>query len=335
MRAELLIVLGCAAGCALDFDAVGPQAGDGGGDLGGASSTSSSNGGGSDGGGNDGGGGDGDGGMLVVSCEDRAGKCLPVPTGFDGAVQLLEGRSCSAQSAVFEGGTEYTAAPAVCQCACEAETTACSLPQARAYSTPSCGVASPNLAFAVSAACSDVPVIMDLPARSVRFDDPPTPPACGSNGAAAMIPPVTFAAPVAGCDFDSIGCDDGEVCLPSTGDTFCFFGESGAGPCPADFVRRTVLRPSDFSDNRDCVCECSGNVGGACTPPTWELFTSEDCLPASELMVTQNLGCHEGAGLPIGSARASSMSTGTSCDPGTKLATGGANPIGFLTLCCR
>jgi hypothetical protein len=280
----------------------------------------SSSGGSSTGAGGTGGGTGGEGGL---SCEDQGGTCLAAPAGFKGPVELSDSGATSCTNEAFEGtyvGEEFEAVPAECNCACAPET-ACAL-EVTAFGDTGC-LSGPEAVSVTSGVCQAAPP--DTLALTVEA----TLGTCQSDGATASVPSIKFTPYVVGCSVNLNDCDASTICVPSTR-KYCFWSETES-TCPSGFDEQlNVLRREDFSDDRDCTCDCG--LGDVACAPSVELFSDATCTTAEA--ATDTAGCNAtNSGQAAASLRVNANATGQ-CELTTQVVGTVVQSGAGILVCC-
>lgn len=280
----------------------------------------SSSGGSSTGAGGSGGGTGGEGGL---SCEDQGGTCLATPVGFKGPVELSDSGATTCTNDAFEGtyvGEEFEATPAECNCACSPES-ACDL-AVTAFGDTAC-LSGPAAVSVTSGVCQAAP------ADTVALTAEATLGTCQSNGATASVPSIKFTPYVVGCSVNLNDCDNGTVCIPSTR-KYCFWSETETS-CPSGFDEQlNVLRREDFSDDRDCTCECG--LGDVACAPSVEFFSDAACTTGEAATTTD--GCNAtDSGEAAASLRVNANATGQ-CELTAQVVGGVVQSGAGILVCC-
>jgi hypothetical protein len=230
------------------------------------------------GGGEAGSGGAGAGGPDCVS---KGGACLPIPTGWDGPIELTDSGNTVCTNEAFRGtyvGEPFDQPAASCECECVGAS-ACAL-EITAYDDVACSTGALDVAVTPDACQA-------APAGGVGFTATSAPTGlCASDGADPNVPALDFATTVVGCNINLDACEPNVACVPDLR-TFCFYSATET-ECPEGFVdARDVLREEDFADDRSCTCSCS--PGDVSCSPTVELFSDVAC--GTSLGATVADGC--------------------------------------------
>jgi hypothetical protein len=133
----------------------------------------------------------------------------------------------------------------------------------------------------------------------------------------------------------TLGCGDGEVCIPQTPAPFgsvCIIRE-GEHSCPAEYPEaRSGF--GDFGDERGCDCQCGDPLGVTCAGLV-DLFDEADC--SGEPLATLETGdptCTDGQGATHTKAREPITGGGTCSPDGPGEPTGVVTPTDATTICC-
>lgn len=266
-----------------------------------------------------------------ASCEDLGGRCLALPDGFEGPIELHDNGIATCTNPAFQGGYEgdpFVAPDATCGCACGAPDAACEL-EAVAHDDVDCDITgSISDVTLPSGVCTAVENGADPTLGLVMTATPSG--ACISDEAPATRPAVAFEPKVDGCNVNLDTCDGVVSCFPDSVKTYCIFSETET-ECPSGFdVAHRVVRTVDLEDTRDCACTCGG--GDITCAPTLDLFSDDACATA----VSGTAGeCVAGE---QGEAISSVMADGgvvANCSAATNEVTGSVEVAGSgILVCC-
>jgi hypothetical protein len=211
------------------------------------------------------------------TCETHGGKCVDVPAGFKGPVDLREDAPTPCDDTAFEGGyieDPFVASPATCACSCSSPNANCDV-EGTAYAASDCTGASATF-DATPPFCGNPP---DLGAPTLAVTLVATPndtTYCASDNAPGVRPDVVFSPSVTGCN-PSIGTCSTGGCIATGATKYCVYSFN-ATSCPAGFdEKHTVIQKVDLDDTRDCSCLCGFPVLINCSP-TATLSIDSQCV---------------------------------------------------------
>lgn len=296
MKGLVVACLGLAlVACTLNFDEVGPQP---------------------------------TGGEAPSACD---GRCTSLPPGFEGVARVVR-KACQG-TVRFEGGElggKVTAPPAKCGCQCVPPATlGCGKVNLSLFGSPACADEG-NLEMFNEGMCTSVngSLSAELPGDTGE----PVSGSCGSDGAAAELPPLQFESPLIACDEEPSTCalaNDGTGFCLTGSSGFCFYGP-GALACPEGLTELALVRPQDFEDTRDCTCEC-GELQGNCESAV-DLFDNADCEGNPLEQFSAGVGCVYTNEQFLAVRYRPVPSNGCFASPETPV--GEASQVSFTRLCC-
>jgi hypothetical protein len=279
----------------------------------------------------------------------NATACTPAPPReWTGPLAIFEASSgapvtapsCGGAYATryYDGSASLVAAPATCDCACDAPAdVACSAPELAFYADPTCRVlAAAKESLAATPSCTIIDVSSANAARFSIGASTPIGGGCAPRASQVLSPP-TWGSSGRLCAGSSASvstapCAAGEIAVPQTGAPFepgnhCV-ARPGDWTCPAGYpAARTYYRSA--VDGRGCTaCSCGAPAGASCGATT---FTDDNCSLGAKSQTSAGTCERQGS---VRSASFSDTATGGKCAPQGGAPTGTVAPAGPMTICC-